>query len=37
LRQINLNGEGVATGVYLIWTGMNEGKGKKIGKVLVIN
>ncbi len=33
----NLNGERVATGVYLIWTGMNEGKGKKVGKVLVVN
>jgi hypothetical protein len=33
----NLNGERVATGVYLIWTAMNEGKDKKVGKVLVVN
>jgi ligand-binding sensor domain-containing protein len=33
----NLNGERVASGVYLIWTAMNEGKDKKVGKVLVMN
>lgn len=33
----NLNGERVATGVYLIWTAMNDGKDKKVGKVLVVN
>jgi hypothetical protein len=33
----NLNGEKVASGVYLIWTAANEGKGRKVGKVLIIN
>ena len=33
----NLSGERVATGVYLIWTAVNEGKDKKVGKVLVVN
>ena len=32
-----LNGEPVGTGVYLIWTAANEGKGRKVGKVLVVN
>ena len=32
-----LNGEKVGTGVYLIWTAANEGKGRKVGKVLVVN
>ncbi len=32
-----LNGDKVATGVYLIWTAANEGKGRKVGKVLVVN
>lgn len=32
-----LNGDPVGTGVYLIWTAANEGKGKKVGKVLVVN
>ncbi len=32
-----LTGEKVATGVYLIWTAANEGKGRKVGKVLVVN
>lgn len=32
-----LTGERVATGVYLIWTAANEGKGRKVGKVLVVN
>ncbi|MCH2229531.1 MAG: hypothetical protein MK105_04240 [Crocinitomicaceae bacterium] len=32
-----LLGERVATGVYLIWTAANEGKGRKVGKVLVVN
>lgn len=31
-----LNGDPVATGVYLIWTAPNEGKGRKVGKVLVV-
>ncbi len=33
----NVNGEKVQTGVYLIWTAANEGKGRKVGKVLVVN
>ncbi len=33
----NLNGERVQTGVYLIWTTPNEGKGRKVGKVTIIN
>ncbi|MES2798557.1 MAG: hypothetical protein V4638_00955 [Bacteroidota bacterium] len=32
-----MSGERVATGVYLIWTAANEGKGRKVGKVLIIN
>jgi hypothetical protein len=32
-----LSGEKVATGVYLIWTAANEGKGRKVGKVLVVH
>lgn len=32
-----LTGERVKTGVYLIWTAANEGKGRKVGKVLVVN
>ena len=32
-----LNGEPVSTGVYLIWTAANQGKGRKVGKVLVVN
>lgn len=32
-----LQGEKVATGVYLIWTAANEGKGRYVGKVLVVN
>ncbi len=32
-----LTGERVKTGVYLIWTAPNEGKGRKVGKVLVVN
>ncbi len=31
-----INGEEVATGVYLIWTAPKEGKGRKVGKVTVI-
>ncbi|MFT5779452.1 MAG: hypothetical protein ACI837_002410 [Crocinitomicaceae bacterium] len=31
-----LSGEPVSTGVYLIWTAPNEGKGRKVGKVLVV-
>jgi hypothetical protein len=31
-----LSGEKVATGVYLIWTSVNEGEGRKVGKVLVV-
>lgn len=33
----NMLGEKVKTGVYLIWTASNEGKGRKVGKVTVIN
>lgn len=32
-----LNGDRVATGVYLIWTSPNEGKGRFVGKVLIVN
>lgn len=32
-----LNGERVKTGIYLIWTAANEGKGRKVGKVAVVN
>jgi hypothetical protein len=32
-----ITGEKVTTGVYLIWTAANEGKGRKVGKVLVVN
>jgi len=32
-----LTGEKVTTGVYLIWTAPNEGKGKYVGKVLVVH
>src|SRR5690606_22473137 len=32
-----LSGEKVSTGVYLIWTAPNEGKGRYVGKVLVVN
>ena len=32
-----LYGDRVSTGVYLIWTAPNEGKGRKVGKVLVVN
>jgi hypothetical protein len=32
-----INGEKVVTGVYLIWTAANEGKGRKVGKVLVVH
>lgn len=32
-----LNGDPVATGVYLIWTATNEGKGRKVGKILIVN
>jgi len=32
-----LTGERVKTGVYLIWTAANEGKGRKVGKVLIVN
>lgn len=32
-----INGEKVTTGVYLIWTTANEGKGRKVGKVLVVH
>jgi hypothetical protein len=33
----NVKGEKVATGVYLIWTAANEGKGRYVGKVLVVH
>lgn len=32
-----LTGERASTGVYLIWTAANEGKGRKVGKVVVVN
>ena len=32
-----LDGQKVATGVYLIWTAANSGAGRKVGKVLVVN
>jgi hypothetical protein len=32
-----LKGEKVTTGVYLIWTAANEGKGRNVGKVLVVH
>ena len=32
-----LDGQKVATGVYLIWTVANSGAGRKVGKVLVVN
>jgi hypothetical protein len=32
-----ITGEKVTSGVYLIWTAPNEGKGRKVGKVLVIH
>jgi len=31
-----LSGDKVATGVYLIWTSVNEGEGRHVGKVLVV-
>lgn len=31
-----LDGQPVASGVYLIWTAPNEGKGRKVGKILVV-
>jgi hypothetical protein len=31
-----LDGQKAATGVYLIWTATNEGKDKKVGKVLIV-
>jgi ligand-binding sensor domain-containing protein len=33
----NTSGEKVKAGVYLIWTASNDGKGRKVGKVTVIN
>jgi len=32
-----INGDPATTGVYLIWTAPNEGKGRFVGKVLVVN
>jgi hypothetical protein len=32
-----MKGEPVDTGVYLIWTAAKEGKGRKVGKILVVN
>ena len=32
-----LTGEKVKSGVYLFWTAPNVGKGRKVGKVVVIN
>ncbi len=31
-----VDGQEVPTGVYLIWTAANEGKGRKVGKVLIV-
>ena len=31
-----VSGDPVKTGVYLFWTAPNEGKGRKVGKVLVV-
>jgi hypothetical protein len=31
-----LTGEKVVSGVYVIWTATNEGKGKKVGKVAIV-
>lgn len=31
-----LTGEDVTSGVYLIWTATNEGKGRKVGKVAIV-
>lgn len=31
-----INGDPVSTGVYFIWTAPNEGKGRKVGKVMVV-
>lgn len=32
-----LDGKRASTGVYLFWTSPNEGKGRKVGKVVLIN
>ena len=32
----SVNGDPVSTGVYFIWTATNNGKDKKVGKVLVV-
>ena len=32
-----LTGDPVKTGVYLIWTAPNDGKGRQVGKVLIVN
>lgn len=32
-----LTGERVQTGIYLIWTAANEGKGKHVGKVAIVH
>ena len=32
-----ITGEKVTTGVYLIWSAANEGKGRKVGKVMVVH
>lgn len=32
-----MDGQKVSSGVYLIWTAPNEGKGRKVGKVVVVN
>jgi hypothetical protein len=32
-----ITGEKVASGVYLIWTAANEGQGRQVGKVTIIN
>jgi ligand-binding sensor domain-containing protein len=32
-----LQGERVASGVYLVWSGVSDGKGRKVAKILFIN
>lgn len=32
-----VNGDPVKTGVYLFWTAPNDGKGRMVGKVLIVN
>ena len=32
-----LTGEKVKSGIYLIWTAANEGKGRQVGKIAIVN